>query len=44
VASIGDELQGAVYTLKNIFVKYNLKISVNKRKAMAMGEKINVTT
>jgi hypothetical protein len=44
VASREDELQRAAYTLKNIAIKYNLKISVNKTKAMAMRGEINVRT
>jgi hypothetical protein len=44
VTSTEDELQRAAYTLNNIAVKYNLKISVNKTKAMGMKGKINART
>jgi hypothetical protein len=44
VGSREDEMQRAVYALDNIAIKYNLKISVNKVKAMAMKEKMNVRT
>jgi hypothetical protein len=44
VASTEDELQRAAYALNNIDIKYNLKISVNKTKAMGMKEKMNKTT
>jgi hypothetical protein len=36
VAGIEDELQRAAHTLKNIAIKYNLKISVYKTKAMGV--------
>jgi hypothetical protein len=39
-----DELQRAAYTLNNVPIKYNLKISVNKTKAMTMKGKMNVRT
>jgi hypothetical protein len=42
VASTENELQRAAYTLNNIAIKYNLKISVNKTKAMVMKGKMNV--
>jgi hypothetical protein len=35
VARREDELQRAVYELNNIFIKYNLRISVNKIKTVA---------
>jgi hypothetical protein len=44
VTSTEDELKIAVYTLNNLAMKYNLKISVNKTKAMATKEKMNVRT
>jgi hypothetical protein len=43
MVSIGDELQRAAYTLKNIAIKYYLKISVSKKKAKALKGKINAT-
>jgi hypothetical protein len=39
MASTEDELQRATYTHNNIAIKYNLKISVNETKAMAMAMK-----
>jgi hypothetical protein len=36
VVSSEDHLQNAVYALNNIAIKYDLKISVNVIKAMAM--------
>jgi retron-type reverse transcriptase len=39
-----DELQRAAYTLNNISIKYNLKISVNKTTAMAVKGKISART
>jgi hypothetical protein len=44
MASTEDELQRIVCTLKNVTIKYNLKISVNKKMAMAMKVKMNVST
>jgi hypothetical protein len=46
MASAEDELQRAAYALNtcNIAIKYNLTISVNKTKAMAMKGKTNVRT
>jgi hypothetical protein len=44
MASAEDELQRIVCTLENVIIKYNLKISVNKKKAMAMKGKMNVST
>jgi hypothetical protein len=44
VASTEVELQRAAYTLNNIAIKYNLKILVNKTKAMVMKGKMNVRT
>jgi beta-xylosidase len=44
VASTEDELQRVAYTLNNIAIKYHLKISVNKTKAMAVKGKTNVRT
>jgi hypothetical protein len=43
-ASTEDELQRAAYTLNNIAIKYSLKMSVNKTKAMAMKGKTNART
>jgi hypothetical protein len=45
-ASTVHELQRAVYALNNRDIKYtsNLKISVNKTKAMAMERNMNVRT
>jgi hypothetical protein len=42
MANTEDEMQRAAYTLNNIAIKYNLKISVAK--AMAMKGKMNVRT
>jgi hypothetical protein len=44
VTSKEDEMQRAVYALNNTAVKYILKISVNKTKAMDMKGKMNVKT
>jgi hypothetical protein len=44
VASREDELQKAAYTLHNVAIKYNVKISVNKTKAITMKGKMNVRT
>jgi hypothetical protein len=44
MASTEEELQRAAYTPNNIAIKYNLKISGNKTKAMAMKGKMNVGT
>jgi hypothetical protein len=44
LASTEDELQRETYTLNNIAIKYNLKISVNKTKATDMKGKMNVGT
>jgi hypothetical protein len=44
MASRVDEKQRAVYSLNNIAIKYNLKISVNKTKTMPMNRKMNVRT
>jgi hypothetical protein len=44
VASREGELQRAAYTLNNVAIKYNLKISVNKRKGITMKGKMNVRT
>jgi hypothetical protein len=38
------ELQRAAYTLNNITIKYNFKISVNKPKAMTVQGDVNVRT
>jgi hypothetical protein len=37
-----DELQWTVYELNNTVIKYNLRISVNKIKTMAMKREMNV--
>jgi hypothetical protein len=42
VTSIEDDMQRAVYALNNVAMKYNLKISVNKTKTMALKGKVNV--
>jgi hypothetical protein len=42
--SAENEIQRAVYTLNNITIKYYLKISVNKTKAMAMRGMMNMRT
>jgi hypothetical protein len=44
VESRENEMQRAVYALNNIAIKYNSKISVTRVMAMAMKEKMNVTT
>jgi hypothetical protein len=44
VASTEDEIQRAVYALNTIAIKYNLKISVNKTKTIAMKGKMNIRT
>jgi hypothetical protein len=44
VASGEDELQRAACALNNMAAKYNFGIAVNKTKAMAMKEKMNVRT
>jgi hypothetical protein len=44
MASTEDELQRAACTLNNMAIKYNLKSSVNKTKAMALKGKMNVST
>jgi hypothetical protein len=44
VVSIEDEIQRAVYALNNIAIKYNLKISVNKMKTIAMKGKMTIST
>jgi hypothetical protein len=38
------ELQRAACTLNNMAIKYNLKIYLNKTKAMALKGKMNVST
>jgi hypothetical protein len=43
MASTEDELQREIYTLNNLAIKYNLKISVKKTKAMAVKGKINMS-
>jgi hypothetical protein len=42
VTSTEDDMQRAVNALKNVAIKYNLKISVNKTKTMALKGKVNV--
>jgi hypothetical protein len=42
--STEDGLQEAVYTLNNIAIKYNLKISVDTTKATAVKGKMNART
>jgi hypothetical protein len=42
VASTEDEQQREVHTLNNIGIKYNLKISVYKKKVMAVKGKMIV--
>jgi hypothetical protein len=37
-----DELQRPVYTLNSAAIKYNLKISVNKTKAIAVKGKMDM--
>jgi hypothetical protein len=37
-----DELRNSAYTLNNTAIKYSLKISVNKTKAVAMKGKMTV--
>jgi hypothetical protein len=44
VASTEDKLQRAAYALNNIAITYNLKVSGNKTKAMAMKGKMNART
>jgi hypothetical protein len=44
VTSTEDELQRAAYTLNTIAIKYHLKISVNKTKAVAVKGKMSVRT
>jgi hypothetical protein len=39
-----EELQRAVYTLNNIAITHNLKISVDKAKVMAVRGKMNLRT
>jgi hypothetical protein len=42
VTSTEGEMQKAAYALNNINVKYDLNISVNKTKMMAINGKMNV--
>jgi hypothetical protein len=42
VTSTEHDMQRAVYALNNVAIKYNLKISVNEIKTMALKGKVNV--
>jgi hypothetical protein len=42
--STEDEMQRTLYALNNKAIKYNLKISLNETKAVAMKGKMNVRT
>jgi hypothetical protein len=44
VPSTEDEVQKVVCVLNNTAIDYNLRISVNKTKTMAMKGKMNVQT
>jgi hypothetical protein len=43
-ASTKDEMQRAVYALSSIATKYNLRISVNETRSMAVVGKMDVRT